>query len=153
MRDPLSKAERSALMARVRATGNRSTEGICEDTLILAGIKGWVKHPSEILGRPDFYFAGRKVAVFVDGCFWHGCPICQRRIPTRRRKFWVTKISRNRERDSRVGRKLRAKGYKTVRIWEHELRTRSWLSRLSLALQRKRPMRSKLAKKADEKCR
>ncbi len=82
--DPLSEAERSARMARVRGAGNESTEGRVEAALVAAGVEGWEKHPKGVLGKPDFYFPRQRLAVFVDGCFWHGCPVCARRTPTAR---------------------------------------------------------------------
>ena len=147
MRDPLTKAERSALMAKVRSTENKSTEGIIEGVFIHEGIKGWIKHPPGILGRPDFYFPERRLAVFVDGCFWHACPTCKRRTPTKRKRFWLQKISQNRQRDARIRRSLRTQGYHAMRVWEHELCTKRWLNRLYIMLRKKRNIRSKTAPK------
>ena len=73
MADRLTTAERSALMARCRGSGNRATE-LRLIALMRAGhITGW-RRGSRLPGRPDFVFAARRLAVFVDGCFWHGCP-------------------------------------------------------------------------------
>jgi len=72
-------------------------------------------------GHPDFVFRRERVAVFVDGCFWHGCPKCYRR-PKSNRKFWDAKAARNRARDAEVTRALRRAGWTVVRIWEHALR-------------------------------
>lgn len=69
--------------------------------------------------RPDVVFSRRAVAVFVDGCFWHGCP-AHCRIPTRNREYWTAKIERNRLRDQRVGEALKGAGWQVVRVWEHE---------------------------------
>ena len=70
--------------------------------------------------KPDFVFRRGKTAVFVDGCFWHGCPEHGTQ-PKTNAAFWRGKISANRVRDRPVTRTLRAKGWKVVRIWEHEL--------------------------------
>jgi DNA mismatch endonuclease (patch repair protein) len=70
--------------------------------------------------RPDFVFRTRRVAVFVDGCFWHGCPRHYRR-PGSRRAFWDAKIARNRQRDREVSRALRRAEWTVLRVWEHEL--------------------------------
>ena len=128
--DPLSQAERSERMARVRNAGNKSTEQRVETALRAAGIVGWRKHPREILGRPDFYFTHLRLAVFIDGCFWHGCPVCQRRIPLARREFWRHKIEGNVRRDIRQRRQLRRQGYHVMRAWEHQLGKDMWLKRL-----------------------
>src|SRR5258708_17167883 len=126
MRDPLSKRQRSALMAKVRHKGNRSTEMLVQATLRANRITGWRKHPRNMPGTPDFYFPKAKLAVFVDGCFWHACPKCGR-IPKTRTEFWLQKITSNRRRDDRTRRVLRRAGFATIRLWEHELRTTRWL--------------------------
>jgi len=133
-RDPLTAIERSARMSRVRSTGNRSTEIMVETVLRAAKITGWRKHPQDVPGRPDFYFPKKKLAVFVDGCFWHACPRCARRIPRARRQFWKTKLLGNQRRDNRLRRLLVRRGFKTMRLWEHELREANWLSRLQRRL-------------------
>ena len=130
MPDKLSAFERSTLMAKVRGKGNRSTEGRVEQALVHHGISGWIKHPSDVDGKPDFFFPSSRLAIFVDGSFWHSCPKCARRMPTARRDFWRAKISGNSKRDNRVRRKLRASGYHVMRVWEHELKTETWLKRL-----------------------
>ena len=129
-RDPLSSEERSARMARVKSTGNRSTEGRVERVLAERGIEGWTKHCRDVPGTPDFYFSKYRLALFVHGCFWHACPKCNRRIPRTRRDFWVKKLDDNRRRDQRVRRKLWKQGYHVVRVWEHQLRTDTWAARL-----------------------
>ena len=134
--DPLSTAERSARMAKVRGTGNKSTEGLVEAALIENGIVGWEKHPKGVVGKPDFYFPTWRLAVFVDGCFWHACPICNRNAPTARGEFWRNKIDENRRRDNRQRRLLRRQGYHVMRVWEHQLRTDVWLKRLEAMLRR-----------------
>src|SRR6266567_495494 len=106
MSDPLKPKERSERMSRVRSAGNKSTEGIAEGKLIAAGLSGWEKQPKGILGKPDFFFPKHQMIVFVDGCFWHACPICERRNPTNRAEFWRDKIDSNRRRDNRQRREL-----------------------------------------------
>jgi DNA mismatch endonuclease (patch repair protein) len=85
--------------------------------------------------KPDFVFPKLKTAVFVDGCFWHGCPRHGTQ-PRTNAAFWRKKIEGNRTRDRRVNRALRARGWEVVRIWEHALARRN-LPRL---LQRLRPV-------------
>lgn len=106
-------------MGRIRGRGNRSTEDKLAGLLRTHRIKGWRRHQN-LPGKPDFVFRQQKVAVFVDGCFWHGCPR-HSNSPATNREFWQRKIAGNRARDRRVGRLLREKGWKVVRIWEHEL--------------------------------
>src|SRR5262245_33079992 len=112
--------ERSRMMGNIRSKGNRSTEKSFRFALVRAGISGWVLHPKLILGTPDFYFAKENVAIFVDGCFWHGCKKCGH-IPATRSVFWRTKFERNKLRAKRVGSTLKRSGIKVLRIWEHEI--------------------------------
>jgi DNA mismatch endonuclease (patch repair protein) len=131
--------ERSQAMRAVRARGNRTTEVRFRSALVRAGIKGWKMHPERIPGRPDLLFHDARVAVFVDGCFWHGCPRCGH-IPKTNRPYWRAKIARNRARDTRITRELRRLGFSVVRLWECDLRARpqACLARISRALKRKR---------------
>ncbi len=77
-----------------------------------------VQHPPEIEGRPDIYIPSLRLALFCDGCFFHGCPVhC--RIPRRNRTYWVLKIHRNTRRDQSQRRGLRRKGFHVWRFWEH----------------------------------
>jgi DNA mismatch endonuclease (patch repair protein) len=77
--------------------------------------------PTGIYGRPDFVFLNPMVAIFVDGCFWHGCPSCGH-IPTLNRPFWRTKLQQNRTRDRKVNTHLIEHGFRVVRIWECRLK-------------------------------
>jgi DNA mismatch endonuclease, patch repair protein len=72
-----------------------------------------------VRARVDIVFTRQRVAVFVDGCFWHGCPDHQT-VPRRNREYWVPKLKANRERDARVDAALRAEAWRVLRIWEHE---------------------------------
>ena len=121
MADLWSQAKRSAVMGRIRGKGNRTTEGRLAALLRAEGIIGWRRH-RPLPGRPDFAFPKLRVAIFVDGCFWHGCPR-HGTLPRTNARFWREKIARNRERDREVNRELRHRGWRVVRIWEHELRS------------------------------
>lgn len=77
---------------------------------------------SRITGKPDFVFLREKVAVFVDGCFWHGCPE-HYVAPATRPDFWSAKLAANRARDEAVNGALLAAGWTVFRVWEHDLRT------------------------------
>jgi DNA mismatch endonuclease (patch repair protein) len=118
--DIFSKAERSRIMSRVKSSGNKSTEAAFITLMTERGITGWRRH-LPIFGKPDFVFRKTRIAVFIDGCFWHGCPKhC--RMPATNRDYWERKIGRNLERDKKVKRELRKAGWTVVRIWEHELK-------------------------------
>ena len=113
--------KRSNAMKAVRGSGNKTTEGRLRLALVRAGVPGWTLRPRHVLGSPDFFFLESKLVVFVDGCFWHGCPRCGH-FPKKNAAFWKAKIERNRERDSDTTRRLKAKGLTVLRFWEHELR-------------------------------
>jgi DNA mismatch endonuclease (patch repair protein) len=115
-----SKTKRSQVMAAIRSSGNQNTELKLVAVFKTYGITGWRRN-QRVFGKPDFTFPNRKVAVLVDGCFWHGCR-WHCRVPKSRRGFWTLKISRNKERDRKVNRMLRRQGWRVVRIWEHALR-------------------------------
>ena len=119
MADVFTKAKRSQVMAAIRSRGNQDTELRFAALLRAAGITGWRRHLA-LPGRPDFAFRRARVAVFVDGCFWHGCPWHCRR-PKTRADFWNRKIDRNRERDRAVRRLLRRRGWRVLAVWEHSL--------------------------------
>jgi DNA mismatch endonuclease (patch repair protein) len=111
----------SRRMGAIRGKGNRTTETRFRAMLVRAGIRGWTMQTKGIKGKPDFYFPESKVAVFIDGCFWHGCPRCGH-VPTVNRPFWKAKIERNQRRDSETDKLLLESGIGAVRFWEHELR-------------------------------
>ena len=97
-RDKFSPELRSRVMAAVHSSGNRSTEGRLRQALKKAKLWGWKTQAKELPGSPDFVFAREKIAVFVDGCFWHGCKNhC--RIPSNNQDYWLTKINRNKTKE------------------------------------------------------
>ncbi len=111
-------------MRLVRSTGNGTTEGKLAFLMRAAGIKGYRRHARDVAGRPDFWFPGQGVAVFTDGCFWHGCQP-HFRIPRRNPGFWIEKVMRNAARDVEVNRQLAMAGVIVIRVWEHDLRDES----------------------------
>lgn len=111
---------RSKAMAAVRGHGNKTTERRLRSALAIAGVRGWKLRPSNVPGRPDFFFAATRLVVFVDGCFWHGCPDCGH-LPRTNRPFWAAKIDRNRRRDADANQRLEHEGFTVIRLWEHEL--------------------------------
>lgn len=118
--DNMSVAHRSYTMSRIRSKGNTTTELRLAALLREAQITGW-RRQARLLGRPDFAFLRRRVLVFVDGCFWHGCSSC-RKSSQNASDYWTTKLAGTVARDRRNTRALRADGWSVIRIWEHELR-------------------------------
>ena len=142
--DRVSRAGRSAIMSRIRGRGNKRTETDVIRLLRKSGITGWRRHQTirfaesrssrasssdgvrfKAQVRPDFSFPKLKVALFIDGCFWHGCPKCYRKPKTRGR-FWTTKVRRNRERDLFQTFGLKVNGWRVIRIWECALKPKAF---------------------------
>jgi DNA mismatch endonuclease (patch repair protein) len=117
--DVFSKAKRSAVMSLIRGRGNKDTELRLIALFREHGISGWRRN-HKLGGKPDFVFRKERLVVFVDGCFWHGCPQ-HATWPKQNAEFWRTKIVGNRRRDRAVNRRLREAGWQVVRIWEHAL--------------------------------
>jgi DNA mismatch endonuclease (patch repair protein) len=118
--DIWSRTKRSEVMSLIRGKGNKGTEHALMALLRSNKITGWRRH-LPLPGKPDFAFPKQKVAIFVDGCFWHGCPKCYTR-PKTNRKFWDKKREDNIARDKRVTRQLRRQGWSIIRIWQHSLK-------------------------------
>ena len=123
MADIFDLGTRSRLMARVKSRDNKATELRLIQIFRAHGITGW-RRSFMLPGKPDFVFPRLKIAVFVDGCFWHGCPK-HATWPKTRAAFWRNMIQTNRARDRRVSRALRGRGWKVLRVWEHELTRRN----------------------------
>lgn len=122
MADVFSKKKRSAVMAAIKSRGTRTTEVALRKLLRKSGIIGWRANLRSLPGTPDFAFRSVKVAIFVDGCFWHGCKICVRQLkPATNVGFWKKKIENNKRRDNKVSRQLRRMGWAALRIWEHDI--------------------------------
>ena len=119
MSDVFTKAKRSEVMSRIRGRGNKETELALAKLFRAHGITGWRRHQS-LFGKPDFTFRKQRVVVFVDGCFWHGCPT-HSNMPVNNRLFWEKKLGANKLRDRLVTATLREQGWLVLRIWEHEL--------------------------------
>lgn len=108
---------RSALMSRIRSSQNATTELRFLSLLRAARLKGWRRN-YPLLGKPDFVFPRQKLAVFIDGCFWHGHNCGRNLKPKHNVRAWNAKFARNKRRDSVVTKNLKTKGWKIVRIWE-----------------------------------
>ncbi len=111
---------RSAIMRAVKSQGGRSTERRLRAAMVSKGIRGWRVQASDLPGKPDFVFPKERLAVFVDGCFWHGCPKCYRR-PHSSQDYWDQKVAANKSRDRRNRARLRRMGWRVAQIWEHEV--------------------------------
>jgi|SRR5579875_727297 len=121
--DVFSKEKRSKIMSQVRSQNNAATELRLISFFRRHKVTGW-RRGYELFGKPDFVFPKLRVAIFVDGCFWHFCPR-HKSLPAENVEFWKKKLERNRERDRLVSRVLKRAGWRVLRIWQHELMTKN----------------------------
>lgn len=117
MTDVFSKEKRSEVMSKIRSRGNITTELKTIALFRHHRIVGWRRNV-KLLGKPDFVFPKTRIALFIDGCYWHGCPT-HGHIAKSNRTYWKKKMAGNKKRDRFVTRTLRKKGWIVVRIWEH----------------------------------
>jgi DNA mismatch endonuclease (patch repair protein) len=116
--DNLSKSNRSRVMASIK--GKNTSPEMAVRRLLWAGGKRYRVHDRRVSGIPDISNGRAKVAVFIDGCFWHGCKRCYKE-PTSNASFWRAKLERNKLRRQEVKRRLKANGWTVLEIWEHEV--------------------------------
>jgi len=120
------------IMLANRPRGNLTTELAMVRVLRSANLRGWRRHV-KLAGTPDFLWRDSRVALFVDGCFWHGCPHCKK-VPEGYRAYWVKKIQGNKARDRRVSRVLIAMGWKVLRVWECKVSSPRTLAKIRSAI-------------------
>ncbi|MDR3195558.1 MAG: very short patch repair endonuclease [Endomicrobium sp.] len=123
MSDIFDKEKRSAIMRRVKSSKNTSTELKLISIFKENDIKGW-RRGSKVEGKPDFVFKCGKIAVFTDGCFWHGHK-CRNTTPKDNGGYWTAKIIRNKKRDKDIAEYLKQSGWQVIRIWECELKNKN----------------------------
>lgn len=128
MPDCFSAEKRSQVMAQIKSKGTQPEARL--GALLALWLPGEhiSESPKDIFGRPDFVIESAKIAVFLDGCFFHGCPKHYRQ-PVQNKEYWSAKVARNRQHDLLVTRTLKAEGWRVIRIWEHELRTPKMVGR------------------------
>ncbi len=123
MADVFTQAERSQIMRKIKSSGNKSTEGKLVVFFQERSIVGWRRHYN-VKGHPDFVFLDRKIAIFVDGCFWHGHD-CRNTRPTDNADYWRNKRERNMAHDKEISERFRQRGWTVIRIWECELKKKN----------------------------
>lgn len=107
---------------RANKAKNTKLEIELRKALWALGARGYRNNPNNIPGRPDIVFIRKKIAIFVNGCFWHSCKKCKLQPPKTHTKFWQQKFERNRNRDIEKKRQLNSMGWKTIIVWEHEIK-------------------------------
>jgi DNA mismatch endonuclease (patch repair protein) len=132
MSDTFSPEKRSEVMRQVKSKRNKSTELRLVKYFKENGIKGWRRN-YKLLGHPDFVFLKHRIALFADGCFWHGHD-CRNTRPKQNQAYWTAKREKNIKRDQEVNERLSAKGWTVIRLWECEIRTGAFEEKLPGAL-------------------
>lgn len=123
MADVFSKEDRSGIMRKVKSSGNQSTEMKLIQYFDAHHITGWRRHYN-VKGHPDFVFMHLRIAIFVDGCFWHGHD-CRNTRPADNAEYWEKKRQRNIDHDNAVKAMFEERGWTVIRIWECELRKKN----------------------------
>jgi DNA mismatch endonuclease (patch repair protein) len=131
--DKIPKVKRSAIMAAVRSKNTKLENGFWRDVKKL-NPKGLARNVVDIFGCPDIVHKNKKLVVFIDSCFWHGCPK-HLRMPVSNSSYWLKKIKGNRQRDREVSRRLKSNGWTVLRIWEHSLKKEITRKRIITYLQ------------------
>lgn len=107
-------------MSRIRAAHTKPEVELRKE-LSSRGLRGYRIHRT-LPGKPDITFGRARIVVFVDGCFWHGCPVCgDGHLPKSNQSYWMKKIAGNRDRDMRRSAELRRDGWLVLRFWEHDV--------------------------------
>lgn len=120
MADTFSIVERSAVMKKVKSSGNKSTERKMLEIFKLKSIKGWRRN-YPVIGKPDFVFLAKKIAIFTDGCFWHGHH-CRNITPKQNQAYWDKKRFRNNQRDKFITKLFESRGWTVLRFWECDIK-------------------------------
>lgn len=120
MSDIFNKAKRSEIMKKVRSKNNKSTELKLIQIFKENNIHGWRRN-YKVKGHPDFVFLSKKIAIFVDGCFWHGHD-CRNTKPKDNQEYWDKKRDRNMKHDTEITEYFANRGWTVIRIWECELK-------------------------------
>lgn len=123
MGDAFSKEDRSAIMRSVKSKNTKSTELTMIKLFKENHITGW-RHNYNVKGHPDFVFLNKKVAIFVDGCFWHGHD-CRNTRPSENSEYWAKKRERNVRHDKEINILFQKRGWTVLRIWECELKKKN----------------------------
>ena len=123
MTDIFTKQERSAIMKNVKSRGNKSTEQRLIEIFWQKKITGW-RRSYPVYGKPDFVFREKKIALFADGCFWHG-HYCRNIVPKQNSDYWNKKRQRNVDRDTKISALFEQRGWTVLRFWECDIKRAS----------------------------
>ena len=121
-RAPIPKSETTSKVMSANVPKDTKPELALRKSLRKIGISGYRLHWKKASGRPDIAYPGRKIAIFVNGCFWHRCPHCNLPLPKSNTEFWLKKFDKNKERDAKKIHDLEEDGWKIIVLWECEIK-------------------------------
>lgn len=121
-RSPVPKSEGTSKVMSANKAKNTKPELLLRKALCHSGLSGYRLHWEKASGRPDIAFPGKKIAVFVNGCYWHRCPYCKLSTPKTNEKFWEEKFEKNKKRDKEKKVILESNGWKVFVFWECEIK-------------------------------
>jgi DNA mismatch endonuclease (patch repair protein) len=120
-RSPKPKNENVSKVMSANKAKNSKPEIMLRQELWRNGMRGYRLHYNKIPGRPDVCFVSNKLAIFVNGCFWHRCPHCNYPLPKNNRKFWIEKFRKNKARDIKKKKELKKIGWHVLIVWECQI--------------------------------
>lgn len=120
-RAPIPISESISKVMSANKGKDTKPEIILRKYLWKSNLRGYRVHWNKVPGRPDIAYPGKKLAIFVNGCFWHRCPYCNLQLPKSNQSFWKHKFTKNIERDSRKVNELEVLGWTVLVVWECEI--------------------------------
>lgn len=121
-RAPIPRKEATSRVMSANRGKNTKPEITLRRQLKKLKITGASCHPKNVAGRPDIAFLKKRLAIFINGCFWHRCPTCKNPFPKTHKKFWIEKFKANKARDKKKIALLRKNGWRVFVVWEHEIK-------------------------------
>ena len=121
-RAPLPEKKTTSIVMSANKGKDTGPELQLRKALYKKGLRGYRLHLKKLPGSPDIAFTKRKIVIFINGCFWHGCPYCRLGLPKSNEEFWGGKFKKNKERDKKKTTLLRQKGWKVIVVWECQIK-------------------------------
>jgi DNA mismatch endonuclease, patch repair protein len=121
-RAPIPEKESTSVVMSANKGKNTKPELLLRKAIWSNGIRGYRIHWKKVPGKPDICFPGKKLAIFINGCFWHRCPHCNFTLPKQNKHFWKEKFERNQSRDKIKNAELESIQWRVITIWECEIK-------------------------------
>ena len=125
IRDKRSPVPKNSTVSKVMSSikgKNTKPELLFRKLLYQSGLRGYRINYAKLPGKPDIVFTKKKIAIFINGCYWHGCNICGWKTPKHNPDYWINKIEKNRSRDAVKKKLLEDFGFEVIVVWEHDFK-------------------------------